>query len=394
MTSPFAHTLRSLEVDGDRGSRALSLFTLLLIAAWLSWLFLARIPVTEASEDVRVQVDAAGYELAVVIEGRVLSVRGTVGAAVVAGEVIVELDDRETRQALELARKRIHSLAAVVDSLERQIAAERESIEAAERAAGAAAVEARARVDRTLAAARLADAEWAEITKLHEVDVATGAELRRSEAEAAQQRAVARELRSASARERFEQARGIGDRFVTIVRLEGQIAQLAVELGEARGELEALEAELDRHRIRAPVDGVIGELDSIERGSWLERGEIVGRIVPAGELEIVAWFEPSAAIGRVSVGQPATLRLNGFPWTQYGSIRAEVTQVASELRQGNIRVELKILAVPEAITLEHGLPGSVEVTIEDSSPVDLLLRAVGRRLTGTGAARGSWEESP
>jgi len=386
MSSPFVHTLRSIEVDGARGSQVLALLALLLLGAWLSWLVLAPIPVTEVSEDARVQVDAAGHELAVAIEGRVLGVRGTVGEAVVAGDVIVELDDRDTRRALELARERIDSLAAVVVSLERQIAAERESIEAAERASGAAAVEARARVDRALTAARLAETERAELAKLRELDVAPEAELRRSEAEAAQLRAATRELTSASTRERFEQVRDISDRLVTIVRLEGQIAGLDLDLGEARGRVEALEAELERHRIRAPVDGVIGELGGIERGSWLDRGEIVGRIVPEGELEIVAWFQPSAAVGRVAVGQPATLRLVAFPWTQYGSIRAEVMQVASEPRQGTIRVELRIVAVPEAITLEHGLPGSVEVVIEDSSPADLLLRAVGRRLTGTGAS--------
>ncbi len=388
MSSPFVHTLRSIEVDSTRGSRLLALFALLLLAAWVSWLVLAEISVTEVSEEARVQVDTAGHELAVAVEGRVLSVRGTVGEAVVAGQVVVELDDRDTRRALELARERIDSLAAVVASLEREIAAERESIEAAERASGAAAVEARARVDRALVAARLADTERSELAKLRELDVAPAAELRRSEAEAAQLRAATRELISGSTRQRFEQVRDVSDRLATIVRLEGRIAALAVDLGEARGKVEALEAELERHRIRAPVDGVIGELDAIERGTWIERGDVVGQVVPAGELEVVAWFDPSAAVGRIAAGQPATLRLHGFPWTQYGSIRAEVTQVASEPRQGSIRVELKIRSVPEAIVLEHGLPGSVEVVIEDSSPVDLLLRAVGRRLTGTGAARG------
>jgi multidrug resistance efflux pump len=395
VSSPFAHTLRSLEVDGARGARALVVLAVLLLGAWSAWLLLARIPVTEVSEDARVQVDAAGHELAVAIAGRVLAVRVGVGEQVVAGEVVVELDDRDTRLALELAREHADSLATVVEQRRREIAAEREAIEAVELASGAAVAEARARVDQALAAARLAETELAEIAALRESEIGTASELRRSEATAEQRRAITRELQSASTRERFEQDREVRDRLATIIRIETVIASLEVELASARGTVETLIAELEHHRIRAPIDGVIGELDSIERGSWLDRGEVVGMIVPTGELEIVAQFDPSAAIGRIAVGQTATLRLAGFPWTQYGAIQARVTRVSSELREGKVRVELDIHSVPPAIMLEHALPGSLEVEVEQASPASLLLRAAGRRLTGTGlTGTGAGEANP
>jgi membrane fusion protein (multidrug efflux system) len=389
MSSPFAHTLRSLEVDGARGARALALLAVLLLGAWSAWLLIARIPVTEVSDDARVQVDAAGHELAVAIAGRVLAVRVGVGEQVEAGEVVVELDDRDTQLALGLAREHADSLATVVEQRRREIAAEREAIEAVELASGAALAEARARVDQALAAARLAETELAEIVALRESEIGTVSELRRSEATAAQRQAITRELKSASTRERFEQDREVRDRLATIIRIEAIIASLEVELAGARGTVETLIAELEHHRVRAPIDGVIGELDSIERGSWLDRGEVVGVVVPTGELEIVAQFDPSAAIGRIAVGQTATLRLAGFPWTQYGSIRARVARVSSELREGTVRVELDIISVPPAIILEHALPGSLEVEVEQASPASLLLRAAGRRLTGTGAGEAS-----
>lgn len=389
MSSPFAHTLRSLEVDGARGARALVVLAVVLLGAWSAWLLLARIPVTEVSDDARVQVDAAGHELAVAIAGRVLTVRVGVGEHVAAGEVVVELDDRDTRLALELAREHADSLATVVEQRKREIAAEREAIEAVELASGAAVAEARARVDQALAAARLAETELAEIVALRESEIGTASELRRSEATAEQRRAITRELRSASTRERFEQDREVRDRLATIIRIETVIASLEVELAGARGTVETLLAELEHHRVRAPIDGVIGEIDSIERGSWLDRGEVVGMVVPTGELEIVAQFEPSAAIGRIALDQKATLRLAGFPWTQYGAIEARVARVSSELRDGKVRVELDIISVPPAILLEHALPGSLEVEVEQASPASLLLRAAGRRLTGTGAREGS-----
>ena len=91
-------------------------------------------------------------------------------------------------------------------------------------------------------------------------------------------------------------------------------------------------------------------------------------------------------------GQPARLRLDGFPWAQYGSLAATVTSVATEARDGVIRVELQLPPeTPTAIPLQHGLPGTVEVEVERISPATLVLRAVGTRLgvsTRSAAATG------
>ncbi|MFV8749855.1 HlyD family secretion protein [Nannocystaceae bacterium ST9] len=387
MSSPFSHTLRSLEIDGKRGSRALAGLALVLLAAWVVWLVAARVGVTEVSERARVEVGAGGHELSAAVSGRVTGVRVAVGDPVHAGQVIVELDDRETLLALTQTRDQLDSLRVVIAQREREIAAEREAIEAVERTAGAAASEAKARVDRALAAARLAETEAADAEALREQEVGTDREVRRTQAEAEQARAETRELRSAGARERFELDRDSRDRLATIIRIEGEIAELELDRTSARGRIAALEAELEHHRVRAPIDGFVGDLAAIERGSWLERGEPVGTVIPQGELEVVAQFEPTA-IGRVAIGQPALLRLTGFPWTQYGSVRATVTRVASEPRQGAIRVELHIDEVPAAIVLEHGLPGTLEIEVERISPAQLLLRAAGRKISGTGAGTG------
>jgi pyruvate-ferredoxin/flavodoxin oxidoreductase len=90
-------------------------------------------------------------------------------------------------------------------------------------------------------------------------------------------------------------------------------------------------------------------------------------------------FLPPAALGRIRPGQPARLRLQGFPWTQYGSIGAMVSDVASEVRDGRVRVELVIdPRAASPIPLQHGLPGTVEVEVERVSPATLTLRAAGQ----------------
>jgi hypothetical protein len=101
--------------------------------------------------------------------------------------------------------------------------------------------------------------------------------------------------------------------------------------------------------------------------------------VPHGELIIVADFQPSSALGRLKPGHISRMRLDAFPWSQFGSIDARVTRVATEIRDQMVRVELTPIApFPSKIVLQHGLPGTVAVNLEEASPAQLILRAVGQ----------------
>jgi membrane fusion protein (multidrug efflux system) len=58
-----------------------------------------------------------------------------------------------------------------------------------------------------------------------------------------------------------------------------------------------------------------------------------------------------------------------------------VSNVASEVRDGRVRVELA-MAAPQAarMPLQHGLRGTVEVEVEQAAPATLVLRAAGQLL--------------
>jgi len=82
-------------------------------------------------------------------------------------------------------------------------------------------------------------------------------------------------------------------------------------------------------------------------------------------------------MGRIQPGQPAVIRLDGFPSSQYGSLAATVTTVAGEVKDGRVRVELQMLRNQvSTIPLQHGLPGAVEVEVKKISPMMLALQAL------------------
>ena len=115
-------------------------------------------------------------------------------------------------------------------------------------------------------------------------------------------------------------------------------------------------------------------------GTVVREGQRLAVIVPSSKLALIAQFEPSSALGRIHPGQHARVRLDGFPWAQYGTVTATVTHVAGEPRDGSVRVELAVDRPPAGIPLQHGLPGTVEVEVERATPASLILRNSGRLL--------------
>jgi membrane fusion protein (multidrug efflux system) len=80
------------------------------------------------------------------------------------------------------------------------------------------------------------------------------------------------------------------------------------------------------------------------------------------------------------------VRLEGFPWTEYGEVIARVTNVARELRDGEARVELEVVRASPRIPLQHGMPATVQIELEKATPMELVLRAAGRLVAGAHTA--------
>jgi membrane fusion protein (multidrug efflux system) len=179
----------------------------------------------------------------------------------------------------------------------------------------------------------------------------------------------------------LQQRGAAGERQARLDELRRQAAALTGDEQRSRATVARLTHELELRVIRAPVAGRIAELGGLQMGVAVRAGARLGAVLPHGELRVVAQFAPPAALGRIQPGMPARLRLDGFPWAQYGAVPALVSRVADEVRDGAVRVELEVQgARPARIPLQHGLPGAVEVEIEQARPIDLLLRAAGKAL--------------
>lgn len=371
----------------DRGSalrRFLAPLSLVaLLGAWGVWFFLGRVTVYERSDRARLEVETAAHPVESQVGGRVVATHLWLGKEIAAGDVLVELDREPVRLGLIEQRARLAALDAQIDLLRDKLVAERDALGSLSQVGRTAidAIEAQRRQAEALAALSEMKAEREKALE------ASGAiaklDLETSEADALRRRAETEELAHSAKRLRWEQIRDKSDRLAEVTELAREIAALEGEREAVSVVLQRLDHELENYLVRAPVSGILGEVAEIRVGSVLAPGEKLAAIVPEGALRIVARFEPSSAIGRVHPGQAARMRLDGFPWAQYGVLCAEVERVGSEVRDGLVRVDLAIAGSQgTAIPLQHGLPGAVEVEVERVAPIALALRAAGELVHG------------
>jgi membrane fusion protein (multidrug efflux system) len=381
MPTPFARSLRSLDADRLRGMALTFVVAGVLLASWIVWFVLGRLSVYEVTDRARLEVNQAVHPVDARVEGRVMTTQLILGREVREGDVLIELDADEQRLRLEEEQTRLAVLSPRAAAIASEISAEEQALEAAQRAARAALDEARSQLAESEAPARFAEVEAARVATLRGAGLVSEIEELRTRAESDRRRAASDSLRLAVQRLERSQLTEEQDRRVRLERLRSEQVRLRGEMATSTSAVRRLENEIERRRVRAPISGRLGEVSELRIGGFVAEGQKLGAIVPTGRLKVVAEFEPASALGRIRQGQPARLRLVGFPWTEYGSVRAVVETVAEEVRSGTVRVELSILRDDaSAVPFQHGLPGAVEVEVERLSPAALVLRAGGRLL--------------
>jgi len=383
MASTFFRSVRSLEADNSQRSYLSLGLAAALLVAWLLWFFLSHVSVYAVTNKAELEVDRAAHPVESIVSGRVVATHMALDQEVKAGDILVELDSGAQQFQLSEEKTQLAGANPQIRSREDQIAAEEQALEQDQQAAKDALEEARAHYREAESAAQFAQAEADRVRKMYNAGVIAETELNRKVADAQQRRAAADSLQYAVVRLEGEQRTKVNER-------KAHIQQLTTELNKLRGErategvtIQRLEEEVGRRWIRAPIDGKLGEVAQLRVGAVVREGEKLAAVIPSGKLRVVANFDPPTALGRVRPGQHARLRLEGFPWAQYGSITATITNVASEIRDGSIRVEMALDSSTDSrIPLQHGLPGSVEVEIETVSPANLVLRMAGSLLAG------------
>ncbi|QDZ38669.1 HlyD family efflux transporter periplasmic adaptor subunit [Euhalothece natronophila Z-M001] len=129
------------------------------------------------------------------------------------------------------------------------------------------------------------------------------------------------------------------DLFDNIARNKQQIAEIDSQLtrslnenqrriSELESEINEVEKQLDYQNLRAPISGKIFNME-VSPGSVVNSSERVMKIVPQEDL-VAEVFITNQDIGFVQEGMPVDVRIDSFPFSEYGDIEGELISLGSD----------------------------------------------------------------
>jgi hemolysin D len=168
--------------------------------------------------------------------------------------------------------------------------------------------------------------------------------------------------------------------------LQTQSSTLKTEIAQSKSRLQSLKFQLAQRVLRAPVSGVIFQLPITKAKSVLQSGQLIAQIAPQGSTLILKAEMPSQESGFLSVGMPAKVKFDAYPFQDYGVVPGHLNWIAPDSKtqknnQGESNsYELEIALHQLDIQTEHkripltpGQTATAEVVIRQRRVIDFIL---------------------
>jgi len=385
----FHHTLRTLGAMRLQRHAFLVLLLVGLVVAWTCWLALGNVALYVRSNRGRLEVAQSAVAVNAPVEGVVVECGLSLGRSVSAGDLLVRLDARTYELQAAEKRAEVDARRAALAGLRRQLESEK-----AAREVVAELVSQTARTGRARVTAQQHGVEWKRqesdvVARLREANLASKLEEMRASSEVDALKMQAALASEQAALDTSSAKTSLRDRDAKITALERQLVEGENEVALQAARLATLEFEIERRSVRAAGAGTLVDVLPCTPGMTVMPSGRLATLLPDGDVRMVAFFDPSESIGRVKRGQPAIVRVEAFPWTQYGTLSARVTEVGAEPRDGLVRVEMALTKRDGLIPSMHGMIATAEIETERLSPGRLLLRLAGQPWTDAPVTSGA-----
>lgn len=111
---------------------------------------------------------------------------------------------------------------------------------------------------------------------------------------------------------------------------QSKLADAARKADETTQQLNKARAKLGRTRLTSPIEGTVQQLAITTIGQIVTTGQQLMMITPeTGALEVETFIN-NTDIGFVRLGQEATVKIDAFPFTRFGSLHGTVTKIAAD----------------------------------------------------------------
>ncbi len=176
-----------------------------------------------------------------------------------------------------------------------------------------------------------------------------------------------------------------------IIQLEQQLVELNIQQENETSEFERLLTQSQQqvladiagwkqlYTLNAPTSGRITFVNYWNDKQHIKVGAKLASIVPQGSAQVIGRVQiPSAGFGKVKVGQEANIKLNGYPYMEFGVLKGKIQSLSAVPEQvqtanGNVIVYMAEVSFPEGMKTSYGkelpmiqqMDGTAEVITED-----------------------------
>ena len=174
-------------------------------------------------------------------------------------------------------------------------------------------------------------------------------------------------------------------------------SEIQNQLNRDRREWQQVESDLQKSLVKAPVDGIILNLNLRNPGQFVRSGEEIAQIAPSPAKFVVRAMVSAEDIGKVKTGQTTQLRLSACPYPDYGVLAGKViaispdaiaqpsnsTTPAANQPTSTIRSLYEVSIEPDRFTfgqdhyqcsLKLGMEGRADILTKQETVLQFLLR--------------------
>ncbi|HEY9729279.1 MAG TPA: HlyD family efflux transporter periplasmic adaptor subunit [Chroococcales cyanobacterium] len=165
-----------------------------------------------------------------------------------------------------------------------------------------------------------------------------------------------------------------------------EITQLKAKIAETRNLLSTAKAKLKQRFLYAPVNGTISSLNIPNSGEVVQPGQTLAEVAPQNAPLVLSASLPNREAGLIKVGMPVRVKLDAFPYQDYGTIPGKVISISSDAKPdeklGNIyrvNVELDkhhVTANNRPVYFKAGQTGSADIILRRRRIADILFEPI------------------
>lgn len=161
---------------------------------------------------------------------------------------------------------------------------------------------------------------------------------------------------------------------------EDEIAEYGRSISQSRQQLLAQIAQWkQQYVLEAPVPGRVTLVSYWSENQHVGVGDKLASIVPDGKTEVIGRMQvPTAGFGKVKVGQSVNVKLNGYPYMEFGVLKGQIRSLSAvpeqmQTQTGTTAVYIAEVVFPDGMRTSYKkelpmiqqMDGTAEIITED-----------------------------